>query len=110
MTTNMVNVRGERMPAWSPMFWASQYYAGNLNGLTYQDNQFDETLATHQHTDGEALPPKTMTPTRSHRTTNDLAEKGAKNNSNDVSPSLAIVKQTQVGVETRKSKIEREEQ
>lgn len=91
------------------MFWRCQYYAVNLNGLTYQDNQFDETLATHEHTNGEALPPKTMAPTRSDRTTKDLAEKGAKNNSNNISPSLAIVEQTQVGVEARKGKVEREQ-
>lgn len=81
----------------------------NLKDFTNQDNQFDETLATHEYTNRETLAPKTMTPTRSDRTTKDLAEKGAKNNSNNISPSLAIVKQTQVGVETRKGKVEREQ-
>jgi outer membrane protein assembly factor BamE (lipoprotein component of BamABCDE complex) len=64
--------------------------------VTYQDNEFDQTLATHQDADAEAFSPQQFATPSSQCTANDLAREGHGNNSNDIGPSNAIIEETEV--------------
>lgn len=67
---------------------------------THQDDKFDETLATHKSTNGEALAPEAIAQSSGEGAADNLAEKGAGNNGNHIAPGLAIIEQAKVGVQT----------
>lgn len=76
---------------------------------TYQHDELDKTLATHKCADSETFSPQTLGQTSSQGTSDDLAEEGACDNSNNISPCSTIVKQTKIGVETGKGEVERQQ-
>lgn len=76
---------------------------------TYQHDELDKTLTTHKCTDSETFSPQTLGQTSSQSTSDDLAEEGACNNGNNISPCSTIVKQTKIGIETGKGEVERQQ-
>jgi hypothetical protein len=78
--------------------------------MTYQDNQLNQTLATHERTNGEAFPPKHASPSCSDRSTDKLGEEGHRNDANHVSPDNTAVEKANVGVEARKCKVQWQEE
>ena len=76
----------------------------------YQNNQLDETFATHQRTDCKTLAPEHTTATGSPRSPDKFGEEGNGANTDNVSPDDAAVEQTDVGVETGQGEVEGEEQ
>lgn len=68
---------------------------------TYQDNQLDKTLTTHERTNGKTLTPETLGQSGGKGTSNDLAKEGAGDNRNDISPGGTVIEQTKISVETR---------
>lgn len=77
--------------------------------MPYQDDQLNKTLARHENTDSARLAPEQTVRTCSKSATSDLCNKSDGNDTNHVSPSNAIVEQTQVGVEPRKGEVKRQE-
>lgn len=61
---------------------------------TYQDDQLNQTLAAHQAADGEALSPQEPVRPGGEGSARDLANKGAGNDGNDISPSNAVIQKT----------------
>jgi hypothetical protein len=107
----MVKVLVERILACRPIFYYGQSVVYNTSQLkTYQHYKFHETFATHQNTDTETFSPDQFASSSSKGATNDLPRKCSRNNSNNVRPRNAIIKETKVRTQSGQSEIKREEE
>ena len=76
----------------------------------YQDNQLDKPLAAHQATDGEAFPPQELVRSRSQSTADNLARKGTDDDTNDITPGYSVIKEAEIGAQSRQCKVEWQEE
>ena len=78
--------------------------------VTNQNNQLDQAFATHQNTNGKALPPDQLRESRGEGAANDLSKEGYRQHANHVGPGDARVQQTEVGAQARQGKVEGQEE
>lgn len=120
MTTNMVKVRCDRMPACRPIFCgghdsatASKVFGAKVRrrpSPTYKNNELNKALATHEASDGEALSPLEIVQSSCQCASNDLTRESNGDDANHIGPGDAIVKQPKIGTQSRKGEIEGQEQ
>ena len=78
--------------------------------MTDQNDKFDETLTTHQRTNGEALTPKHLGTAGCERGADEFGEEGDGYNAEDVAPGDSRIEETNVRIEPRKSEVKWQEQ
>ena len=76
----------------------------------YQDDQLDQTFATHEHANREALAPEEAAESRGDRTASYFGRKGDGDDADYVAPDSAGVEQAQVGLEAGECEVEWEEE
>lgn len=69
-----------------------------ITDQTYQDNQFNETLAAHQAANGEAFAPEELVGTSGQGPARDLSDEGTRDDTNDIRPGNSVLQETQVRV------------
>lgn len=72
---------------------------------THEHDELYETLATHQDTDREALPPYQFAQACSNRPTDEFTKKRDRDHPDYIGPGDAAIQQANVGTETGKSEI-----
>lgn len=104
MTTKIVKVRSERIFADRPMFCGtaiSHIFTVSLSDAqsAYENDQFYETFAAHETSNGKGLPPLKPVQSRSQSTANNLTSESHSDDTNHISPSDAIIQESQVGAQ-----------
>lgn len=104
MTTKIVKVRSDRILADKPMFCGkaiSHLLTVSLADAqsTYKNNQFYKTFAAHETSNCEGLPPFKPVQSCSQSTTNNLASESHSDDTNHISPSDAIIQESQVSAQ-----------
>lgn len=72
----------------------------------HQDDQFHQTLAAHQHANGEALPPLQLHTPGGQRAAENLSSESACDDANNVRPGNSIIQQTQIGAQSGQGKVQ----
>lgn len=73
--------------------------------MTDQDDELDETFATHQRADGEALAPEHLGTASCEGGADELGEESNGHDANNVAPGDTRVEQTNVSVEAGKGEV-----
>lgn len=77
---------------------------------TYQYDQFNQTLATHENTYRETLSPDHFVRPSCESPTSDLCNESYGNNSNNIRPGNSVVQKTQVGTQSGECEVEGQEE
>lgn len=80
-----------------------------LRWVAYKNNQLNQTFATHQDSNRETFSPHKAVELGSYGSANDLARKGNDNNSYHIGPGNTIVQKPEIGAQSRKGKVQRDE-
>lgn len=81
-----------------------------MSRITCQDDKLHQSLTTHQRAHSEAFSPQHLASASCKGCTQELGEEGDSADADDVRPHNTRVQETDVGVQSRESEVEREEE